>query len=187
MAKHKPKTMFTEAETKALIVRYYRIYEHRKLESVSIVAVPEKCDSVKSLEAKCTFCVKYKEVIANFEKVFEEWVDPEDICQYLERMFADFGYRGMTLSVRAEMDDKVWNKDSDERDRKAYFAGVVFEYTDNIERKVESYDSKNESMDAEKLIAQSLNNSENRELSDSAFEAPVIAEVLDGPDLGLKK
>lgn len=178
MAKTKPKTMFNEAETKALIVKYYRLYEHKKLESVSIVVRPEKSNLVKALKAKTSFCVKYKEVVSDFEKVFEEWLDPEDICHDLEQMFEELGFRDMTLTVSSEMDEEYLDKNSNETARKGHFVGVIFEYTRNLNNYYEPKEPEKELQETENLIAQSLS------VEQQFNEIPVINEVDAG--LGLR-
>lgn len=186
MAKTNPKTIFGEQVTKALIVKYYRLYENKKLESVSIFASPEQDDSIKPTKAKCTFCVKYKEEIAGFEQLFEEWLDPEDVCRNLEKMLLNFNFRG-NAHVRVVLDKKVFDSNSTEKDIGAHFEGIVFE---NIERIVKDNKTKDPvlaSSESDKLIPKSseIEKTSTESHSDDQFgEIPVIAEVDDGPQLG---
>lgn len=172
MEKSKPMTLFNEQVTKALICKYFKLREHiDDLESVSIFAEPVRSGSIKPTKAKCTFCVKYKVIIAGFEQTFERWLDPEEVCRDLEELLLICKFKG-NASVCAEVDDKVSNANSTEKDIGAHFEGILFK---NIERIVEKEDPKELGIASPET--ESLNTGE------ELVEPPVIAEVSGGQTL----
>lgn len=123
------KTKFNANETKALLTKYYELYEGKKLESVAIIPrILPTDDFVKSFEASTVFVVKFFEEIEGFKKESEEYLEIADVCGYLSKLFEGLGYRELMVSVRSKMDDAYWAKEADEESRIARFDGVVFEY-----------------------------------------------------------
>lgn len=123
------KTKFNANETEALLAKYYKVHESKKVESVAIVPrILPNNDFVKSFGASAVFVVKVIEEIEGFKKETEEYLEIADVCGHLSTLFEGLGYRELMVSVRTDMDDKYWAKEANEESRNACFDGVVFEY-----------------------------------------------------------